>query len=89
MRVGLVEDGLRATVGDRGSSPKSFNAALGREFLEGAAAFPDQATARGGLFRWVNRYNTRRRHSSLGQISSNTYGSVYAVATSATLQEAG
>ena len=30
--------------------------------------FPDRATARRAIFAWINRYNTRRRHSSLGYI---------------------
>lgn len=34
--------------------------------------------------RWANRYNTRRRHSALGNISPNTYEA----ALSATLAEA-
>ncbi len=31
--------------------------------------FPDRATARRAIFAWINRYNTRRRHSSLGHIA--------------------
>ena len=46
------------------SLAESFNAALKRELLEGAATFPDQATAYRAVFRWANRYNTRRRHSA-------------------------
>lgn len=30
--------------------------------------FPDRATARRAIFAWINRYNTHRRHSSLGYI---------------------
>lgn len=30
--------------------------------------FPDRATARRAIFAWINRYNTHRRHSSLGHI---------------------
>lgn len=30
--------------------------------------FPDRATARRAIFAWINRYNTRRRHSSLGYV---------------------
>ena len=67
---------------------ESFNAALKRELLAGRAAFPDQATAYRAVFRWVNRYNTRRRHSAIGNISPNAYETAYAVTTSATLAEA-
>lgn len=31
--------------------------------------FPDRASARRAIFEWINRYNQRRRHSSLGNIS--------------------
>ncbi len=30
--------------------------------------------ARLAVFRWATRYNTRRRHSSIGQISPNAFG---------------
>ena len=130
MRVGLVEDALRAAARDRGtlagavfhsdhgsvyaskayaalceqltvvqsmgavgtsadnSLAESFNAALKRELLEGRAAFPDQATAYRAVFRWANRYNTRRRHSTIGQVSPNSYENAYDAARSATLTEA-
>ncbi|WP_390904996.1 integrase core domain-containing protein [Nesterenkonia marinintestina] len=52
---------------------ESVNAALKRELLEGAAAFPDQATAYRAVYWWANRCNTRRRHSAIGQMTPNTY----------------
>lgn len=55
------------------SLAESFNATLKRELLEGRTAFPDQATAYRAVFRWANRYNTRRRHSAIGNISPNAY----------------
>ena len=70
------------------SLAESFNAALKRELLEGRAAFPDQATAYRAVFRWAHRYNTRRRHSAIGQITPNSYENTYAAARSATLTEA-
>ncbi len=70
------------------SLAESFNAALKRELLEGRAAFPDQATAYRTVFRWANRYNTRRRHSAIGNITPNTYEAAYAATASATLAEA-
>ena len=47
--------------------PESFNATLKRETLRGGHAWPDPATCRREVFRWVTRYNTRRRHSWCGQ----------------------
>ncbi|WP_430623127.1 IS3 family transposase [Brachybacterium equifaecis] len=70
------------------SLAESVNATLKRELLEGASAFPDQATAYRAVFRWANRYNTRRRHSAIGQITPNNYENAYAATTSATLAEA-
>lgn len=70
------------------SLAESFNATLKRELLAGRSAFPDQATAYRAVFRWANRYNTRRRHSAIGNISPNTYENVYEAARSATLAEA-
>ena len=70
------------------SLAESVNATLKRELLEGASAFPDQATAYRAVFRWANRYNTRRRHSAIGQIAPNTYEIAYTATTSATLAEA-
>jgi transposase InsO family protein len=46
---------------------ESFNATLKRETLRGGRAWPDPATCRREVFRWVTRYNTRRRHSWCGQ----------------------
>jgi len=52
---------------------ESFNATLKRELLQGAHAWPDEATCRREVFRWVNRYNTRRRHSYCGQQAPIVY----------------
>ena len=46
---------------------ESFNATLKRETLRGGHRWPDAATCRREVFRWVTRYNTRRRHSYCGQ----------------------
>ena len=61
---------------------ESFNATLKRETLQGAPAWPDQATCRRAVFGWVNRYNTRRRHSYCGQQAPIAYEQQHA----ATLQ---
>jgi transposase InsO family protein len=42
---------------------ESFNATLKREVLQDAACWPDEATCRREVFRWILRYNNRRRHS--------------------------
>ena len=52
---------------------ESFNATLKRELLEGRSAFPDAATAYRAVFRWANRYNTRRRHTWCGYLSPSIY----------------
>ncbi|MGK0716089.1 integrase core domain-containing protein [Leucobacter sp. W1153] len=52
---------------------ESLNAALKRELLEGREAFPDAATAYRAVFRWANRYNTRRRHSAIGNVAPSVY----------------
>ena len=70
--------GVTQSLGGVGSSAdnalaESFNATLKRETLAGAAAYSDEASCRREIFRWVVRYNTRRRHSYLGQQAPNTY----------------
>ena len=52
---------------------ESFNAALKRETLQGAARWDTAAQARLEVFAWITRYNTRRRHSVCGQQSPSTY----------------
>ncbi len=85
--VQLCEDlGVTQSMGAVGSSAdnalaESFNAALKRELLHGEAVFADAPTAYRAVFGWANRYNTRRRHSALGNIAPN----VYEANTSATL----
>nr|WP_115329583.1 IS3 family transposase [Tsukamurella paurometabola] len=74
--------GVTQSMGAIGSSAdnalaESFNATLKRELLQGRPAFGDQATAYRAVFRWANRYNTRRRHSAIGNITPNTYETAY------------
>ncbi|MFI1488817.1 IS3 family transposase [Streptomyces sp. NPDC020747] len=52
---------------------ESFNATCKRETLQGRNAWADDREARLDLFHWLHRYNTRRRHSSLGQRSPIAY----------------
>ncbi|WTL51379.1 IS3 family transposase (plasmid) [Streptomyces sp. NBC_01497] len=48
---------------------QSFNTTFKRETLQGRKSWPDERQARLDAFRWLHRYNTRRRHSRLGQRS--------------------
>lgn len=48
---------------------ESFNATFKRATLQGRKSWPTERKARLDAFRWLNRYNTRRRHSHLGQRS--------------------
>ncbi len=41
----------------------AFNATLKREVLQDAACWTDELTCRRQLFKWLTRYNTKRRHS--------------------------
>ena len=78
--------GVRQSMGAVGTSAdnamaESFNATLKRELLRGALTWPDQATCRRDVFRWVTRYNTRRRHSYCDHQSPNNYESRLSTAT--------
>ena len=44
---------------------ESFNASRKRETLQGARGWDSAEVFRREVFRWVTRYNTRRRHSAL------------------------
>ena len=57
---------------------ESFNATLKREVLQDAACWADETTCRRQVFRWIVRYNTRRRHSWCRYQSPSTYESLYA-----------
>lgn len=55
------------------AAAESWNASMKRETLKGAKAWPTARHARLAAFRWASRYNTRRRHSRLGQHSPIAY----------------
>ena len=55
------------------AAAESFNASLKRETLQRRKRWSGAREARLAVFRWVTRYNTRRRHSALGQISPIAY----------------
>lgn len=60
--------GVTQSMGAVGSSAdnalaESFNATLKREILQDAACWTDELTCRRQVFKWLTRYNTKRRHS--------------------------
>lgn len=55
------------------AAAESFNAAFKRETLKGRKGWSNEHEARLDAFRWLTRYNTRRRHSRLGQRSPIAY----------------
>jgi transposase InsO family protein len=75
--------GVTQSMGAVGSSAdnalaESFNATMKREVLQDAACWADEATCRREVFRWLVRYNTRRRHSWCGYQPPSTHESLYA-----------
>jgi transposase InsO family protein len=60
---------------------ESFNAALKREVLQDNTCWEDAATCRRDVFRWLVRYNTKRRHSFCQYQSPTTYERTRAPAT--------
>jgi transposase InsO family protein len=72
------ELGVRQSMGSVGTSAdnaaaEAFNATLKRETLQGAKRWGSARQARQAVFKWITRYNTRRRHSSLNYLSPITY----------------
>jgi transposase InsO family protein len=55
------------------SLAEAFNATLKREILQDLNCWPDEVTCRRQVFRWLVRYNTRRRHSWCRYQSPITY----------------
>ena len=83
--------GVTQSMGAVGSSAdnaaaESLNAAFKRETLQGAGNWATAGEARLAAFGWLHRYNTRRRHSYLGQRSPIAY-EISLDSTSATLPE--
>jgi len=84
------ELGVTQSMGGVGSSAdnalaESFNATLKREVLQDRSCWPDAASCRREVFRWLARYNTKRRHSRCRHSSPATYERTL---TTATLPEA-
>ncbi|SHN34696.1 Transposase InsO and inactivated derivatives [Streptomyces yunnanensis] len=55
------------------AAAESFNATFKRESLQGRKGWSSEREARLDAFRWLHRYNTRRRYSRLGYRSSGLY----------------
>ena len=60
--------GVTRSMGAVGSSAdnalaESFNATLKREVLQDAASWPGELACRRQVFRWLTRYNAKRRHT--------------------------
>jgi transposase InsO family protein len=72
------ELGVTQSMGGVGSSAdnalaESFNATVKREVLQDRTNWPDAATCRREVFRWLARYNTKRRHSRCRYSSPAAY----------------
>lgn len=52
-----------------------FNAALKRGVLQDRPSLPDAQTCQREVFRWLGRYNTKRRHPNCRHLSPATYES--------------
>lgn len=69
---------VRQSMGAIGSSAdnamaESFNASLKRETLRKVKRWESAGDCRQSVFRWIVRYNTKRRHSGLGYLSPASY----------------
>ena len=79
--LGVIQSmGAIGTSADN-SLAESFNAALKREVLQDDTCWPDAATCRREVFRWLARYNTKRRHSYCRNVSPATYERNHPTAT--------
>ena len=78
--------GVVQSMGGVGSSAdnalaESFNASLKREILQDRSQWPDAATCRREVFRWLVRYNLKRRHSRCRYSSPASYENTYTFST--------
>lgn len=78
--------GVTQSMGGVGSSAdnalaESFNASLKREVLQDRSNWPDGGTCRRQVFRWLVRYNNRRRHSRCRYFSPASYEHNHTFAT--------
>ena len=79
--LGVIQSmGAVGTSADN-SLAESFNAALKREVLQDNTSWPDAATCRREVFRWLARYNTTRRHSYCNHVSPANYERIHTPTT--------
>lgn len=72
-RLGVIQSmGAVGTSADNAMA-EAFNATLKREVLQDENTWPDKDTCRRKVFRWLVRYNNRRRHSWCRYQSPATY----------------
>jgi transposase InsO family protein len=76
--LGVTQSMGAVGTGAENALAESFNATLKREVLQDAACWPDEGSCRRQVFRWLVRYNTRRRHSWCRYQSPSTYESLHA-----------
>jgi transposase InsO family protein len=74
--LGMVQSVGRTGVCWDNSVAEAAWSSLKRELVH-RYQFPDRASARRAIFAWINRYNTSRRHSSLGYIPPAKWESRY------------
>ena len=76
-KLGVVQS--RGAVGSSADNAlaESFNAALKREVLQDQRTWPDEVTCRRQVFKWLVRYNTKRRHSWCRYQSPTAYETGY------------
>lgn len=67
--LGVVRSRSAVGASADNAAAESLNASLKWETLQGKKRWTGAREARLAVFRWATRYNTRRRHSRLGQIS--------------------
>lgn len=76
-RAAVKSWGMSQSVGRVGSSAdnavaEAFFSSLKRELVH-RHRYPDRAAARRSIFEWLTRYNTTRRHTSLGCLTPDQY----------------
>lgn len=81
--------GVTQSMGTVGTSAdnalaESFNATVKREVLQDHTTWPDQQTCRRDLFRWIIRYNNRRRHSWCAYTSPVDYETTWTTTSTLT-----
>ncbi|TLH81076.1 hypothetical protein C1S79_01350 [Mycolicibacterium phocaicum] len=77
----LRRSGRRPVDGWGGVKCESFNASLKREILQDRSQWPDAATCRREVFRWLVRYNLKRRHSRCRYSSPAGYENTHTFVT--------